>query len=546
MLNKIIHFNVRSLKSQKDLLEHYLKENNIDAAIICETWLKNDDNIRFSNYNLITSNRHDGYGGVAVLLKKNIPHKFNKITTFAPIEVLEVTTLNLITNFKIVSIYIPPNSNTNVLKKLFKELIQKFNSEKNTIIAGDINAHHSLWECDSNNDRHGIEIAEIIADSNFIVLNTGEHTYRSTRFQRTSAIDIALAHNSIATQMVWESSFENLSSDHFICTMTHLNSTFNSHTNINQQINFKKLGLEINNIDIESFNSIEEYEIKMEELIDKSSFSNNGKQQHSSKYWWNAKIERLWCVKKEKLKIFNKNKSAYTKDELNKAVNKLKMEIKRTKKEKFLEFIDDIKPHTSLKEIYNKINIFNKKKIKRKCINLNDDELIKFIGQWQNNIIQQASNGNSIENSINDEYERITAEEIGMVIKNKKNTAPGINKISYKILKMLPITHFAKLSELFNKIIAGNKIPLNWKKIKIIPILKTNKNPNELSSYRPISLINVIAKLFNKLLVYRINKHIEENNLLSEFSFGFRNGKSTHNCLESLINEIKVKKKKVN
>lgn len=196
MANKIIHFNARSLKKQKNLLDQYLNSNNIDVSLICETWLNNSDNLQFKGYTLNTENRPDGYGGVAILVKNNIVHKPKASRSSLPIEIIEIETYNLKTNINLVSIYIPPNINLNILKNRFKQLIEHYNNQPNTIIAGDINAHNSLWEYNSKNDQAGSILADIITESNFIILNTGEHTYQSLRNNYTSTLDIALAHNS--------------------------------------------------------------------------------------------------------------------------------------------------------------------------------------------------------------------------------------------------------------------------------------------------------------------------------------------------------------
>lgn len=85
-----------------------------------------------------------------------------------------------------------------------------------TIIAGDINAHNPLWDYDGKLDNKGSIIADIILNSNFMILNTGEHTFQSSATGQTSAIDVTIAHNSIANKISWQKSFENLGSDHFV------------------------------------------------------------------------------------------------------------------------------------------------------------------------------------------------------------------------------------------------------------------------------------------------------------------------------------------
>lgn len=80
--------------------------------------------------------------------------------------------------------------------------------------------------------------------------------------------------------------------------------------------------------------------------------------------------------------------------------------------------------------------------------------------------------------------------------------------------------------------------PENWKKIKVIPILKPDKNPDLITSYRPIALINSLTKIFNKLIKYRLDTHLNKNNLIPELSFAYQKYKATHQCLTYILTEI--------
>ena len=71
---KILQLNVRSLIPKKDIIEHYLEIHQIDVAILSETWLKSDSVIKFRNYEIISRNRNDGYGDVAILTRNDIKH----------------------------------------------------------------------------------------------------------------------------------------------------------------------------------------------------------------------------------------------------------------------------------------------------------------------------------------------------------------------------------------------------------------------------------------------------------------------------------------
>jgi len=55
------------------------------------------------------------------------------------------------------------------------------------------------------------------------------------------------------------------------------------------------------------------------------------------------------------------------------------------------------------------------------------------------------------------------------------------------------------------------------------------------NNYRPISLLNVLSKLFEKAIKTRLLSYSEENNLLPNSQFGFSKGLGTENALANLI-----------
>jgi hypothetical protein len=67
-----------------------------------------------------------------------------------------------------------------------------------------------------------------------------------------------------------------------------------------------------------------------------------------------------------------------------------------------------------------------------------------------------------------------------------------------------------------------------------------------IGSYRPISLLPVIGKVLEKLLINRINWHIRKNNTQSSKKFGFTPNKSTEDTISFVIeyakNHLRLKK----
>jgi hypothetical protein len=88
-------------------------------------------------------------------------------------------------------------------------------------------------------------------------------------------------------------------------------------------------------------------------------------------------------------------------------------------------------------------------------------------------------------------------------------------------------------------------IPRIWKIAEVLMILKPGKPPNKVDSYRPISLLPIMLKLFEKLLLIRLKSVITKKNLITDHQFGFRNQHSTleqvHRIIEAIEQAIEEK-----
>jgi hypothetical protein len=76
------------------------------------------------------------------------------------------------------------------------------------------------------------------------------------------------------------------------------------------------------------------------------------------------------------------------------------------------------------------------------------------------------------------------------------------------MLKELPQKGIVLLTYIFNGIIRTSYWPKQFKLTQTITIVKPGKDPTEITSYRPISLLSVLSKVFEKLVLRRINKDL--------------------------------------
>ena len=120
-------------------------------------------------------------------------------------------------------------------------------------------------------------------------------------------------------------------------------------------------------------------------------------------------------------------------------------------------------------------------------------------------------------------------------LKTKK--AIGLDHICARLLKDSANVTIPCLTRLFNKSLFASKFPTVWKKGKVVPIFKSG-NRSDKSNYRPITILPVLSKVFEKAVHSQLYNYIQTNNLLSANQFGFRPGRSTDVALTQLTENI--------
>jgi len=119
-----------------------------------------------------------------------------------------------------------------------------------------------------------------------------------------------------------------------------------------------------------------------------------------------------------------------------------------------------------------------------------------------------------------------TAEELFTALKAVKlGTAPGYDNMHPEFFTHLGPKGLAWLAVFFTRVFNEKWLPKAWRREKVIALPKPGKDPQLPSSYRPISLLSVSFKLFERVVLQRISARADE--LLSKDQAGFRRGRST-------------------
>ena len=105
--------------------------------------------------------------------------------------------------------------------------------------------------------------------------------------------------------------------------------------------------------------------------------------------------------------------------------------------------------------------------------------------------------------------------------------APGSDAIPAEIYKAGGPPVAEKLTELFHIMLRKEAIPQEFKDATIIHLFKRKGNPQVCDNHRGISLLSIAGKILGRVLLNRLNEHLERPGLLPESQCGFRKNRGT-------------------
>jgi len=132
----------------------------------------------------------------------------------------------------------------------------------------------------------------------------------------------------------------------------------------------------------------------------------------------------------------------------------------------------------------------------------------------------------------------IEVEDITTIIRKlNPNKATGPDGITSQMLLLCDETIAQPLQIIFKTILSTGIYPENWKRSNVTPIHKKNSK-QLISNYRPISLLPICGKVFEKIVFNQLYSYLTRNNLITNKQSGFRPNDSTTNQLLDLVDTI--------
>ena len=94
------------------------------------------------------------------------------------------------------------------------------------------------------------------------------------------------------------------------------------------------------------------------------------------------------------------------------------------------------------------------------------------------------------------------------------------------------------LADLFTKCLKESCFPDCWKVSSVVPVFKNAGERSTAKNYRPVSLLSLVSKVFEKLVNNRVVDHLEQSGLFSDVQYGFRPSRSTADLLTVVSDRI--------
>ena len=567
----IFHLNIRSIPANFSKLRAQLDTLHINFKIfaLSETAINDHDTaFNIPGYNVEQDFRPKRKGGgVALFIANNLQYRIradlqlgeNTNSIFVEID---RTHLNSKYNTIIGCIYRPPSYSLKSFNALLTSRLSILHNEKKQLyIAGDFNVNiDPLVKNDINT-----QTFKNIFSSNFLFPLIDKPT-RVTCHSATIIDNIFSNASDIANTS--RSGILRLSiSDHYavFCVNTSINVKANKQTVTKRNYSQKSISKFTKSLTNQSWISINILDVQsafswFQRVIDLHFEEHFPKQTFTMTY----KTRLPWLTEKLRTQIKEKN-AMHTQVILNPSNTLLNSEYKRLRNEltsslrncELQYYSNKLELNKSdLKKTWDVLRIIlgkdtnNSKRtlklnIKGKCVtdsmeiaNNFNTFFVSIGSELAKDIVSTANPMSYIKNCNNSiVIPPVTMIEVRQTILSLKNSSAGWDDLPALVAKQSIDSYIEPLTCLINRSFSDGIFPNELKLARVVPIFKSGDS-TVLSNYRPISIVSFFAKVFEKLLYKYLLNFLDDNNILYNYQFGFREKHSTQQAILALVEKI--------
>lgn len=578
----VMYWNARGLSSKINELAELIRVENIDIACVSETHLTDNIKLRdIQNYTTIRRDRATHLGGLVMIIRNGLRFKEYVVGASSLLECMGIV-LEPVGSSKtptvIINTYLPGGARNSDIQTYFKTDLERILPANKKDLAifmmGDLNAKHKTWNNQKNNKAGNI-LYDFLQNCEYTAAYPPEHTYVPLSDKKAeSTIDLLISNGLVGFSRPFVRHI--FTSDHVpVFVSIHNNSQVivqnmrpNYHkanwrkfrTSLDAQLYDLALNLSARDcstvhIDdaIERITNATGIALKWSVPLEKPSRNGSFLTEEIRK-----DIQKRNYFKRRWLRSHQQaDKSSY--NELNRAIriqlailnkNRISNEIQKCAPgdSKLYKAIKNRK-HKTVPPLLDKDNprLYNDSDKAAALANhfrkTHDNPLARSdlvftccVNECVRKYLASPSDNARI---------TVSSKEVHAVVKALKNgKSPGPDNLPSIAIKNFSQQGYHILTEIFNACLNIYYFPKCWKVSCTVPVHKPGKDPTDRTSYRPIALLSVLSKVFERIINIKINEIVIVNDILPNQQFGFRKSHSTTHALTLLYGSIKTGFKK--
>lgn len=290
-----------------------------------------------------------------------------------------------------------------------------------------------------------------------------------------------------------------------------------------------------------------EFENKIECILDKHAPINEKTQIYRSpKPWFSENIMTLKRGMRRSGRLWRKHRQPSDYETYKSTLYKYHEELRNEKQSVISRKILDSKGDS--KKLYKLVKDLTGSKSDNPMPLIEDDNTLadKFADYFMNKIKKIRNSLKDHENykpSVKDinqfrSFEELSQLEIKKLINQLQSKSCELDILPTKVLKLYLDELLPTITQLVNFSLTPGVFPTKWKQAIVRPLLKKSGLELTFANYRPVSNLSFLSKLIEKSALYRLNGHVNENDLLPTNQSAYRRFHSCESALLRLVNDI--------
>lgn len=532
-----IHINIQSLSRHIDELRIDLSFNSPDVVFLSETWLNSshsDGMLNINGYRLLRNDRPSERrgGGVAMYVKRK--YKTNVIFKSVADRETEFILIELSASYSKVllgCVYKPPNCHE--IKNFFDEMSKYSGVYRHIIICGDFNINLLLT------NRIVFDYRDSLLGLGLEIVNTEIPTHFQGNPSLLDHVIVSDLDNVIRYQQLSAPYY----SKHDIIYITINLELQCKQTEYYNYRNFKQVDLNVLSRCISKINwsqlltlqiseAISFFQNEIVSLFDKFVPLVTKKKADPKIPWMTSEIKVLRKQRDQEFQKYKCTADPTQKDALHSSFkilrNKVTLAVRKAKLQHFGRTFNHRTSTKKMWEILRQNGIATKSEVDcNKCPNL----LAATFFPAQTNFYDLSAITERTTSTFS--FKPLTTYEVIRAVSTIKSSATSYDNISLKFFKLILPAIVNVFTDFLNRCLQDSCFPQPWKMSKVIPVPKPGSN-----EFRPISLIPILSKIFERALCDQITEFIESKNLLSKHQSGFRKNYSCKSAVLHVSSEI--------